>query len=218
MGLWEDFFGTTSIFFRIGKGGPGFKNNSGAMEVRNNADTAYSSLRVNQVEIESNGNIMTMDAVANLAANTIVRFPGKSTDGFGLFQKAGTPAGELEFELKSVPTSTDKVSVDTTDLAFGSGASVALFQLPANAVVDNVAVVIDTPFNNTPSLTVGVSGTPAKYMTSQQVDLTSPATTIWRANPGILPNASAENLIATFSAGGATVGAARILVKSVVPI
>lgn len=217
MGIWQDLLGTTATFFRIGKGGPGIKNNSGVLEVRNAGDTAYSSIKAGQVDIDANSNTLTLDAISTLAANTVVRFPGKSTDGFFLRQKAGTPANEIEFEFAAVANSADKVSVDTTDLAFGASSPVTLFTLPANAIVDNVTVIVDTAFNGTPSLTIGITGTTAKYMAAQQVDLNSAANTPWIAHPGLTANGSAENLIATYTAGGATAGAARILVKYVVP-
>jgi hypothetical protein len=217
MGIWQDLLGTTATFFRVGKGGPGIKNNSGVIEVRNAADSAYSSLKASQLDIDANSNTLTLDAISTLAANTIVRFPGKSTDGFFLRQKAGTPANEIEFEFAAVANSADKVSVDTTDLNFGSSSPVTLFTLPANAVIDNVTVIVDTPFNGTPSLTVGITGTLAKYLTAQQVDLTSATGTSWVVHPGLIASASAESLIATYAAGGATVGAARVLIKYVVP-
>jgi hypothetical protein len=92
-----------------------------------------------------------------------------------------------------------------------------MFTLPPDAVVRRVAVVVDTAFDGTPSLSVGVTGTTSKYMGSTQVDLTAAAGTVFEADPGLDADGSSEDLIATYSAGGATAGAARILVEYGVP-
>ncbi len=46
MGYFSDIIGTLSSVFQIGKGGPKLKNNGGAVEHRNNADTAFAVARV----------------------------------------------------------------------------------------------------------------------------------------------------------------------------
>ena len=91
----------------------------------------------------------------------------------------------------------------------------SLFTLPANAIIDHVDVIVDTAFDGTPSLTVGVSGDTARYMGSGDNFLNEVA--VWRTHPGIDANVSTEALIATYSAGGATVGSARVIVAYAVP-
>ena len=130
---------------------------------------------------------------------------------------ASAAGGTITLEWTTVAGGTDKVVCDTTSLAFGATSPVAMFTLPANAVVKKVQVIIDTSFNGTPSLSIGISGTTSKYMGSGQVDLTAAAGTIFEVDPGQVANGSTENLIATYSAGSASAGAARILVDYVIP-
>ena len=54
-------------------------------------------------------------------------------------------------------------------------------------------------------------------MGSGQVDLTAAAGTIFEVDPGLTANGSTEDLIATYAAGSASAGAARILVDYVIP-
>jgi hypothetical protein len=109
----------------------------------------------------------------------------------------------------------DKMSVDTTSLAFGTASPLTLFSTPTNAVIHKIQVIIDTAFNGTPTLTIGIVGTTSKYMSSGQNVLGGTAEDIYESNPG--KAAASEALIATYSAGGASSGAARILVYYSVP-
>jgi hypothetical protein len=117
-------------------------------------------------------------------------------------------AGILSFI--SAGSTADRVGCDTTTLAFGDTSPKAMFTLPANAVVNCVRVTIDTTFNGTPTLSVGTSGTPSKYVASTQVDLKQPALTQFEIYPAIAANASTEALQITYAAGGATAGSARV--------
>ena len=66
-------------------------------------------------------------------------------------------------------------------------------------------------------MSIGISGTTSKYMGSTQVDLTAAAATVFEVEPGLAAVGATENLIATYSAGSASAGAARILVDYVIP-
>ena len=127
------------------------------------------------------------------------------TDGVGNLSFAAIAAGN------------DKIVTDTTTLAFGSTSPAAMFALPANAVVQSVTVVIDTAFNGTPSLSAGIAGTVSKYLSATQVDLTQPATTVFEIEPGLASVGAIESLIATYAAGGATAGSARLQVAYSIP-
>ena len=50
MGIFKDLLGTTGQFFRIGLAGPRLKNNSGNLDLRNAADSAYVDLIVNALQ------------------------------------------------------------------------------------------------------------------------------------------------------------------------
>jgi hypothetical protein len=136
---------------------------------------------------------LTLPVNAGTAAQVL------STDGTGVLSwvSAGSNA------------SSDKM--DTTGLAFGTASPLTLFSTGAADIIEKVQVVIDTAFNGAPTLSVGVSGTTSKYMSATDVDLTAAAGTVFEVHPG-LTAAGVEALIATYAAGGASAGAARILV------
>jgi hypothetical protein len=106
---------------------------------------------------------------------------------------------------------------DSTSFVFNTASPITLFSTTASAVIEEVILYVDTPFNGAPTLTVGKSGTPAKYATFSTVNLTAALVVAGQANKYVLsPNFTAqgvEALTATYSAVGATVGAARIVIK-----
>jgi hypothetical protein len=229
---WVDAIGTQLNSFLVGLGTTGLriKNVSGGLVARNKADTSDAVITGSQVRASGDSILINSDALstgsdwafqlsrnpAQTAALEVQAPPSKGTDGYFLRQKPGTSAGILELEL-AAPVS-GAPTIDTTNLAFGTTSPLALFTLPANAIVNKVEIVIDTPFNNTPSLSIGITGTTSKYASATQIDLTEGATTSFEITPNVAANASAENLIATYTAGGATAGAARILVTYSVPV
>ena len=121
----------------------------------------------------------------------------------------------ITLQWTTIAAGAEKLVVDTTSLAFGTTSPLAMFTAPANAVHSLVQVIVDTPFNGTPSLSIGITGTTSKYMSATQLDLTQGA--IFEVAPGVAAVGTTENLIATYSAGGASAGAARILVYYSVP-
>ncbi len=223
MSKFADLVGTLTGFFRIGLTGVRLENNAGNLRVRNSAGNADAQVTTSQLNnsgdsiVVGTTNTLTVSRNSTAAANyTLVAPPGKSTDGWYLRQKAGTGAGVVELEFAAVAGSSDKIATDTTSLAFGATSPVALFTLPANAVVQEVRVNVDTAFNGSPSLSIGVAGTTSKYVASNQIDLTMAAMS-FAIYPALAANGSSENLIATYAAGGATAGAARIEVDYVIP-
>lgn len=108
-------------------------------------------------------------------------------------------------------------TVDTTNVAFGSSSTISAFTLPANAVVLEVQVIVDTPFDGTANLSVGVSGNASKYFGAGMSSLQTDATSVFSYAPGIPADTSSEAIEIAYSAGGATAGAARVLVSYAVP-
>ncbi|MBW4469319.1 MAG: hypothetical protein KME45_03545 [Stenomitos rutilans HA7619-LM2] len=227
-----DVIATSLSKFQIAIGGVTLKNSSGNLLVRNPADSADAAVTASQLNNSGDAIVINSDAAstgtdwaltigrnpAATAAVTLYAPPAKGTDGFFLRQKAGTAAGVLELELASTSGASNQLTTDTTSLAFGTTSPLTLFTLPANAVVEAVRVIIDTPFTGgTPSLSVGITGTTSKYMSSTQVDLTATAQTIFEVYPGRTANGSSENLIATYAANSASAGAARIEVDYAIP-
>ena len=106
---------------------------------------------------------------------------------------------------------------DSTTLAFDSASPILMFTLPANAVVEDVQVIIDIAFDGAPALQIGIFGNINKYMTTAQVDLTSGAKDRWESTPNEIPVGTTEDIYATYTRGGATVGSARMIVSWSIP-
>lgn len=230
MSIFMDLKGTSKESFQIQKGGPRFKNNAGVLEAKNSADSAYVDFVA--LILRAAGNSIVWNEDATLAGAdwklTISRPtsgmtqsldftmpPDYGTNGYVL-QTNGS--GVLTWVAQSSPPSvTQKITVDTTTLAFGDSSPVAMFTLPANAVVHKVKVIVDTAFDGTPTVSVGITGTPAKYGATADFDLTSGAGDRWESNPNQIPVGTTEAIIATYVAGGATVGSARLEVDYSIP-
>src|SRR5262245_31054899 len=111
-GIFENLFGTTGAFFKLGIGGPRLKNNGGAIEAKNNGDTGFVNLTGDILKATGDDIVINSDAAGtgadwsltvsrNAAATAnlkLVAPPAKGTDGHLLRQKAGTAAGVLELE------------------------------------------------------------------------------------------------------------------------
>jgi hypothetical protein len=75
---------------------------------------------------------------------------------------------------------------------------------------------VDTSFDTPATVSIGITGTVSKYGPTSAWDLQAAAKTSFGYKPNE-PAAGAESMIATYSAAGATVGAARILTTYVIP-
>jgi len=225
MGLFLDLKGTTENILRIGT--HAWKGITGGIAARNSTDSADEKVQASQFEATGNtGLIINSDAASSGADWSITL--NRPTSGMGaaytltLPTDDGSPSQVLQTDGSGVlswvsagGSVADKMSVDTTSLAFGTASPVTLFTTPANAVIHKVQVIIDTTFTGTPTLTVGLLGNTAKYMGSGQNSLLGTAEDIYETNPG--KPAASEALTATYAAGGAGAGAARILVFYSVP-
>lgn len=228
-GRFIDLLGTTFDKLQVGIGATAvsIKQVAGKLRARNKADSA--DVAVVGSVIAASGDFLELneDAVgagadwkmtlarppAGMTAARTITLPGEApTAGFALITDA---SGNLSFS--AIAAGNDKIITDTTTLAFGSVSPLSLFTLPANAVVLDIAVVIDVAFNGAPSLSIGIAGTVSKYLGATQVDLTQVATTAFEIQPGLTAVGVAEALIATYAAGGATAGSARLLVAYSIP-
>ena len=227
----RDLLGTSLTKFQIGLGAAGLtlKTISGKFRARNVADSADAPIVGSIIAASGDSVQLNEDAVGSgadwtynvnrpatgmTAAQSITLPPDAGTSGFAL-----TTNGAGVTSWASVAGGTDKSVTDTTALAFGSTSPVTNFTLPANAVVQEVKVVIDTPFTGGTgaSASVGIAGTTAKYMGSGSLDLTAAAGTSFSVDPNQIPVASAESIITTYTSGSATAGAARVLTTYVIP-
>lgn len=222
MGWFTDLLGTTRAYFKIGgTTGVRLKNNSGNLEVRNTGDSADAAVTTSKVNISGDVIDINSDAAGSgadwkytlqrpasgmTAAVTLTLPPDDGTSG-QVLQTDGSgvltwvSAGATGLALK----------MDTTSLAFGASSPVSMMTTGAADIIDHIDVIIDTPFDGTPSASVGISGTTSKYMAATDLDLTAAAGTVFTVHPG-LDAAGAESLIITYSAGGASAGAARFIV------
>jgi hypothetical protein len=236
MGVFRNLLGTSETLFRIGLAGPSWKR-EGAAEVsaRNTADSAYAAVRAllfktfgNDIELNSGAAGSGADwrftlrrPATGMTAEVVVQMPASSTPTVGqaltVTNIAAGPPIVITLGYATVPTGNDQLRLDTTSIAFGTASPVAMFNLPAGAVMRMVSVTIDTPFNGTPSLAVGITGTTSKYMPATAVDLTAPAGTVFEYVPGVAAPGGIEAIIATYAAGGASAGAARIESEWVIP-
>jgi hypothetical protein len=225
--IWQDLLGTTKAFFRIGFTGPRLKNSGGNLAVRNPGDSADAEVTASKMNISGNGFDINSDAAGSgadwkytvqrpasgMAAAVTLTLPPDdgspsqvlSTDGSGVLSWISAASTDAD----------DKI--DETVLNFGDTSPVAMFTLPAGAVVDKVQVVIDEAFDGTPSASVGIVGQTSKYLAATDIDLTQAATTVFEAHPGVEAPGSPESLIITYADGGAAAGSARFMVFYAIP-
>lgn len=203
--------GISNTLFRLGIGGPQIKNASGVVEIRNSADSAYADTRVRKVIISDGDEEVTIE-VPELDGSYTFKLP--ANDGSPAQVLSTDGSGNLTWE--TVASGNDKEITDTTSLAFGTSSPLSMFNLPANAVINWVKVIVDTAFNGTaPTLSIGITGTTSKYMAATELDLKT--TGIYEVDPGLPADGSTNALIATYSADSSSAGAARILVGYSIP-
>jgi hypothetical protein len=210
MAFFQKITGTSVGKFIIGLTGVSLKNNSGSLDVRNNADTAFTDVNAAQVSVNGTTYKTTLISSASQATDLSITFPSTAgTNGFVL-QTDG--AGVTTWA--SAATTGDKTTVDTTTLNFGSSSTVSCFTLPAGALVLRSTFVVDTAFDGTPSMSVGITGNASKYFGSGDLLLGSVGS--YQVPFYELPDVSSEAIEITYSAGSATVGTGRLLVEYVV--
>jgi hypothetical protein len=230
MSLMSDILGTTYSIFQIGIGGVKLKNNSGNLIVRNATDSADASITASELFNSGDVIVVNSDAAStgadwklNLKRQTTgmtgdVDFAFPANDG-SVGQVLQTD-GSGNTSWVSAGSTAACLTQDTTSLAFGSSSTVSMFTLPANAVIDSVKLIVDTSFDGTPQVSVGISSDHSKYMGAGQNDLKNTGLTapvVWETNPGLIADGSSEALVLYYTAGSATVGAARCIVSYSVP-
>jgi hypothetical protein len=226
-GLFSDLFGTTKAFFKIGGStGVRLKNNAGNLEVRNTGDSADAELTTSKLSVSGEEIVINSDAdstganwklklkraISGMTADVTLTFP--ADDGTAGQVLSSDGSGNLSWVSAGDTALADKLN--STSLAFGTASPLALFSTGAGDIIDYIDVVIDTAFDGTPSLSIGITGTTSKYAGTTDIDLTATAGTSFQIHPN-KDAQGVEALIATYSAGSATVGAARIIVHYATP-
>ena len=213
MSAWSKLTGTQVGKFLLGLTGVTLKNNAGNLEVKNNADTAFATVKVSEVTVFNNtatfGN--TIRSQATQAANYTYDLP--LDDGSPSTVLTTNGSGVLSWASAASTASSWKV--DTTTVAFGSGSTISAFTLPANAVIDSVVVCVDTAFDSTANLSVGISGNASKWFGSGDASLQ--VADRYEVPNQLTATGSTEAVEIAYSAGGATVGTCRVLVTYAIP-
>lgn len=220
-GRFEDLFGTLKDHIRLGLAGVRLKNSSGNLLVRNVGDSADAQATMSKLNVSGDVVDINSDAASTGAdwKYTLQRPTSGMVAAVTLTLPVddGTPNQVLATDGDGVTSWISAAStsacdkMDTSSLAFGTASPLALFTTGSGDIIDEIEVIVDTAFNGSPTLSIGISGTASKYMASTEVDLTASAGTIFSVHPG-LGAQGAESLIATYAAGGASAGAARIIV------
>jgi hypothetical protein len=214
MSIWKDLIGTVLTSFKIGLTGNTLDTVSGRLRVRDSSNAAFSAIATLRPDVSGDtivlnsesANTYTLRRPASQAAPLSVTFPNTAGSAGQVVQTDG--AGTWTYV--SAGSTADREGVDTTALAFGDTSPKNMFTLPANAVVNSVRVTIDTAFTGTPTISVGTSASPSKYLASSQVDLKQAANTQFEIYPAIAPVGTTEALQIAYASGGATAGSARV--------
>jgi len=228
MGLFADFLGTFASTFQIGKAGVRLKNNAATLEVKAADGTTDAAVTTSKLNVSGDEIVLNSDAAESEADwKVTLKRPatGMTADvAFTLPADDGTPGqvpqtdGSGNLSWVSAGSTADCMHINSTTIAYGDTSPVSLFTLPANAVVEKVKVIVDTAFNGTaPILSIGVSGTPSKYMGTTQNDLKGTAGDIYEVNPGTEVSVSTEDLIVTLAPDSASAGAVRVEVHYTTP-
>lgn len=209
-----DIVGIIGSFLKIGLGATSLrlKNSSGVLAVRNSGDTADAAITASTISTSNTSIIInsaatyptTLATGATPTAAVNFAFPNSNGTSGYVLQTDGS--GNTSWVTQSGGTNVSHTVA--TSFTYSSGATVnASATLPANAVLEAVRVFVDTAANTSATISVGVSGTAAKYVATTQVDLTTAA--IYEIYPGLTADTSAETIIATFVWASATAGAGR---------
>ena len=228
MSLWLDLLGTTKSFFRIGLAGVRLKNDAGALAVRDSADGTDAAITTSKVNVSGDAVDLNSDAAgagddwlyrlqrpaAGMTAPVTLTLPPTDGSPNQVLQTDGS--GVLDWT--DAASTASAIKIDSTALAFDGTPTVPMFSAAVGTVVDRVVVIIDTPFDGAPSLSVGTGAAASKYLGSTDVDLTGPAGTAYAVHPGQPAVSGApEALQIAYTAGGATAGAARVQVHYAMP-
>lgn len=172
MGMFSKMLGTMSQFFHIGgpSAGVRLRNSGQSLWIRNAADSAYRRVRAEMAEIagsNSSGGVI-LDVPASMGAWITFKLP--AADGVaGQFLRTDGLGG---LTFASAQSNADLTEV--TAFSQASASPLTLFTPPANAYIKDVIVrVTSAAAGGSPTLSVGVSGTPALYMDAADNDLKS---------------------------------------------
>jgi hypothetical protein len=228
MAFWTDLVGTVSGYIRLGLTGPRLKNDGGHLVVRSNVDGADAEITAAKLNVSGDAIELNSDAADEagdwkytlmrppagmMGAVTLILPPGPGTAGYAMLTD-GTGVMSWGAAGNTAPCST----MDTTAISFASVSPVAAMTLPPDAIVDEVEVIVDVPFDGmAPQMSVGIAGNLAKYMGVTGNNLTADAQTRFVSHPNNPPEALEEAIVITLNPDSSTVGSARVLITFSIP-
>lgn len=176
--VWRDIRGVLGGILQFAIGGFNLKNVSGVAQFRNAADSAWADVEVEDVLIHSGNS--TFKAILQAP-------PGLASDQTYVLPPAGA----------TIPTTTGMHFSKIVPFTQATSSPVTLDSAPpANATLAKVRVVTDTAAaGGSPTISIGVSGTPALYMTTSENNLKAVGQYI--VEPFVALGGSPSNPIAT---------------------
>jgi hypothetical protein len=224
-----DIRGTSSSYFQIQKGGAKLANEGLGISVRRADGTTYADLYAQQLQLNSNSMVFNYNAagsgadwtytvsrpVTGMTAAMSVVLP--ATDGTAGQVLKTDGANNWYFGDISAPGG---LAVASLTIGFAHASAVIdIVQIPANAIITDVKVIVDTAFDVADTLVeVGVTGTPACEMTTSENDLMGSAGDGYSACHNTAPVGGAQMIQANFTKGTSTVGSCRVLVSYCNPV
>lgn len=201
----SDLIGTLKTYFKVGT--VRIVDNSAVLEAKNASGAAYVPIGASSAQLQGAGGLTTLAPHASASGLTITLPQTGGSTGQALVTDG---AGATSWA--TMGTGANQVKKDTTSLVFGSSSPVTMFTPPANALIQRVTVIVDTAFDGTaPQVSIGISGTPAKYMGAGENDLKT--TGSYEVSPEFLEDGTPDAIIATYVADSSAAGAARIVVE-----
>lgn len=162
-GLW-DLLGTTFNTWRVGLAGFLLKNSTGTAQIRNLADSEHADFEALTVAVKETGAAHVFKLLAGtMAGNLNLTLP--TNDGSPGYVLGTDGAGVSSW----VAPSSNGLLCDETDYTQASSSPITCFTPPANAVIVKIENDVESAAGGgNPTLAVGVSGTPARYMSTSQ--------------------------------------------------
>lgn len=201
----SDLIGTLKSYFRFGN--LRLKDNSGVLEAKNKADSAYANMAAAAIVLKG----ATSGATTLTPADTETA-SWELPDGDGSTGQAMVTDGSGKLSFATVATGSNAVKAETEDLAYNASSPVSVFTPPAYGHILNVIVDVEETFDASGvSMSVGVSGDTSRYMGATDVDLSIAA--VYEVSPNYEEDDTPEAVIITFSAGsGGSQGSAKVKV------
>lgn len=212
--IWKKLYGIINGALRMGIAGPTITGSGNNVAINDNTGSGNATLTVN-AETLSTLNVLASDAKqANLtmqtgaATNIPMNLPNTKGNAGDVLMSDG--AGNWYWNT------TDYEGIKPFVLNFNSAATVNLTNMPANFLVDRVVINVTTAFTGGTGSTVsvGVAGTTSAFTGTADCALSAVGT--YEIDCAVLQILAAQ-MIATFTANGATAGAAAIYVIGSVP-